>query len=314
MSLAAATINRRMRTVVEFLLWATDRQLRPKFLVLQSRSSGRRTVRGPWTSARNLIDSRVGIHRVNPKRLRLPSSEKIELWLDEVRVTHGRARYLACKFILQTGCRVEEAANARVWQLPDPSTIDLDMPARMDIMFGTKGQRSPDDPQLQGKPRSLRFNRSFACELNNYKQLGRKKAVAHFRENNEGVPSSDFLFLDDKTGRPLSKQSIYRAWKNTRTKPIESWTPHLGRHAFACYELLRLIKEEHKLMAEFTISIPRTQFMLQIENLISIYLRPVLGHVDDKTSETYTEWIADHLWVAEHRRDWTNYLEESPEP
>lgn len=308
--LAASTINRRMRTALEFLLWAADQRLREPFHIAQSKSYGRRISRNSWASPRTEMDRRVGMHRIDPKRCRLPSSDEITSWLSEVRNAHGRARYLAIKFILQTGCRLEEVANARVVQLPDPASIDLDMPARMDIVFGTKGQRVPGDAELKGKPRSLRFNRSFAVELNNYRQLGRRKSLAIFKNKNPTSSSPIQIFLDEKTGKPLSKQSIYRAWNKTRPHPIPGWSPHLGRHAFACFLLLRLVNEENSLLSAMAETMPRSQIIVQLENLISVFIRPVMGHVDDRTTEGYIEWIADHLWVAEHRREWTNYLEE----
>ena len=308
--LAAATINRRMRTVVEFLLWAGDRNLRPMFQILRSCSPKRKSDRSRWWSSDGLVDSRVGIHRVNPQRLRLPTTDEIERWLAEVRVRHGRARYLAIKFILQTGCRLEETALVRAEQVPDPLTIDLDMPARMDVEFGTKGNRDPLDADLKGKGRTLRFNRSFLVELHNYKDLARKKAVKTFRARNPSHPLPTQLFLDEDTGLPLSKQSIYRAWKAVTTLPFPGWSPHLGRHTFACYQLLRLLNDEVRLIQQTLNSVPRSQTLLQVENLISVFLSPVMGHVDEKTTETYIEWVADHLWVSEHRRAWTNYLED----
>lgn len=307
--LAAATINRRMRTAVEFLLWASDRELRPDFQVLRSRSPKRKSVRNRWWSSNGLVDSRVGIHRVNPNRLRLPTSDEIERWLAEVRVRHGRARHLAVKFILQTGCRLEETAFVRAAQVPDPLTIDLDMPARMEIEFGTKGNRDPLDPDRKGKGRTLRFNRNFLIELHNYKDLTRKKALKALRARNPSAPLPTQLFLDEDTGRPLSAQSIYRAWKAATTLPFPSWSPHLGRHTFACYQLLRLLNEEVRLIQQTLNSVPRSRTLLQVENLISVFLSPVMGHIDEKTTEIYLEWVADHLWVSEHRRAWTNYLE-----
>jgi len=311
--LAASTINRRMNTVVEFLLWASDRQIRGEFQIQRSALPQRRAARARSWSSDSPIDSRVGIHRANPKRLRLPTSEEIEIWLAEVRARHGRARYMAIKFILQTGCRLEETSLVRAAQVPDPQSIDLDMPARMDIEFGTKGKRNPFDPDLRGKPRTLRFSRSFLVELHNYKELAREKALKAFRARDEAAPLPLRLFLDEDTGRPLSTQAIYRAWKTAVNLPFPGWSPHLGRHAFACYQLLRLLTEEAALIQRTLSSVPRAQTLLQVENLISVFLSPVMGHVDEKTTETYLEWVADHLWVSEHRRAWTSYLEDGDE-
>jgi hypothetical protein len=310
--LAAATINRRMAMAIEFMLWSGDKGLRSPFVVLSRRSapSGSAGRHGRRTRSGGLIQGRIGLHRQHPARLRLPSKEELDLWLAEVLVRSGPTLYLAIRHILNTGCRLMETALVREWQVPDPETIDLHRPARMEIFYGAKGGREIDDPELKGTPRSLRFKRQHLVDLDRFRRLRRKRTLAVFKDRNPGEPLPPQLFLNERTGKPFTSQAIYRAWRNTATKPFPGWSPHLGRHTFACYTLLELLEEDAHRFQQAVQNLPRAYVVSRVEDLIRVYLRPVLGHVDEKTTELYLEWIADHLFVAHHRAEWSNYLSE----
>lgn len=307
--LGNATINRRVDRAVEFLRWAADKKLRkalnvPMTTVSRAIYDGR-SARTQSTT----VEVRAGKRRVDPKHLRLPTIEEVNRWLGEVRVKRGRTKALACRFVIETGARLEEAALIRADQLPDPDTISLDRPARVTICYGTKGRRTLGDPEKKGKERTLRFNRDFLVKLNNYKQLGRLKALKAFRKRNPGKPDPVELFLDEQTGQPLTRSAIYLAWHRAKTLPFAGFSPHAGRHTFACFTLLRLINEEFELIGATLDLIPRSAVFQNAQSLIDIYIKPVLGHVSRDTTERYVDWIADHLWVARHRADWSAYLE-----
>lgn len=44
-------------------------------------------------------------------------------------------------------------------------------------------------------------------------------------------------------------------------------------------------------------------------DLVRLYLRPVMGHISEETTEQYLSWVADRLWVASYRYDWSAALE-----
>lgn len=312
--LAASTINRRISIAIEFLLWASDRALRKPFVVLAKLTRIRPGTGGMRFGATSEIQGRIGMHRQNPKRLRLPSPQELESWLSELRARYGATMHLAVRWVLHTGCRLKETSLVREWQIPDPQTVDLHRPARMEICFGTKGGRRIGDPTLSGTPRVLRFKRHFLAEVDRYRRLRRRKALAIWRANNPGERAPEILFLDERTGKPITSDQIYRAWHNTVSKPFPGWSPHLGRHAFACYALLDILDEEADRLERQVHALPRSHIIARVEDLIRVYLRPILGHVDEKTSELYLEWIADHLLVAEHRAGWSNFLDDVDEP
>lgn len=313
--LEVSTINRRVGIALEFLLWASDRSYRPLFEISTTLAykgvgqNGRRS----GVSKPSVIGVRVGIHRVHPKRLRLPTSEEIQRFEKAVKHQQGFTKHLAVRWIFQTGCRLEETALVREAQLPDPSLIDLDRPVRMTICYGTKGERIAGDQSKRGKPRDLRFNRSFLVEVDVYRRLRRPKALERFRKLNPGKPDPLELFLNEATGQPFSRQAIYRAWHNTEFTPFKQFSPHHGRHAFACYTLLHLLDEEATRAKQTIAAMPRATVLTHADALIKLYLSPVLGHVNEATTTLYLEWITDHILVAEHRKRWANYLDEDQE-
>lgn len=300
LGLQPSTINQRVDAAANFLLWASDRGLRGSFRIPPQRS------RVP-ESARRVERSRTGQTakaRRNPRELQLPPVSALADWSEDVLRTHGPTKALACRTILETGMRLAETAHFKAWQVPDPDDLDPNMPASMEIFYATKGQRQVGDPELKGKPRTLRFEYSFLIVLDDHKRLWRKRISANRPAD---VPKSDAFFLADD-GSPLGTQAIYRAFTGSDRLPYEGWSPHTGRHAFACMLLLRLIEEDAKRNAMLPERMPRGPLMLQTEGLIKTYIRPLLGHVSDRTTELYVQWIADQVYLPDFRLSYSRYL------
>jgi hypothetical protein len=112
--LAPQTVNRRMRTVCEFLLWASDHQLRPPFAI---RTSTRRRNRRATSRRCDQVETRIGKVRANPELLRLPTTTEISAWLAEVEVRRGPTKALACRSVIEMGWRLDEVASARADQV-----------------------------------------------------------------------------------------------------------------------------------------------------------------------------------------------------
>jgi integrase len=309
--LSPSTANRRVGSACEFLTWGSDRGLRANFEVIRSLSTARNRS-GTATSARfHNVVSRVGRVREKVERLRIPTVAEISAWLAEIEAKRGKTKALSCRTVLETGMRLEEVSLLRANQVPDPGEILPGYPARMDICYGTKGGRQVGDPEMKGKARTLRFSVEFLHLLHDYRRLRRAKALASFLRANPGERLPNNLFLAEDTGRPLTKKMIYDAWTRCARLPFPGWSPHTGRHAFACLLLLRLTHEEAERIGQAAANLPRTALIGQATDLINVYVRPVLGHVSTQTTDRYLEWVADHFLVAEHRAAWTRFLEES---
>lgn len=303
--LSASTINRRVDRAIEFITWAADRGLRPPLSVVTTRHT--RRFSGHGNEARK-VDSevRANRHRQSPKRLRLPTNAELAYWLEGVQRCSGPTLALMCEAILETGMRLEEVSHLREWQLPQVRDFGHGRPARMEICFGTKGGRRPSDGDLRGKARYLRFDQAFLLRLTSYRELRRKEVLV--RAKLGGSSASDRLFLSEKTGAPIQPASLYRAWRCEGYLPFAGFSPHLGRHYFACATLMRLIQEELRIQAGTAFTAPASSIDAA-RTLVSTYLRPVLGHVSVSTTELYLDWLADELWTPTIGGSWSSFLE-----
>lgn len=310
--LAASTINRRVDRASEFLLYSFDRGHRGPFEIKTRKSSRANSPasRRRGMAGRSETEIRFGARRIHPTRLKLPLRPAINAWLAEIRARFGRTIYLAAKFIIKTGCRLQETSLVRASQIPDPSEIDLHFPARMEICYGTKGGRAVGDKSLRGNSRELRFARSFAVELDRYRRLSRSKCLELFRENCPGADEPAQLFLDEKTGKPISAQMLYRAWHAVPFPENKGWSPHLGRHTFACATLLKLLEEEAEALQLTLQTLPRTDIITRCEKHVPLYLTPVMGHLSEKTTASYLNWVADLIYLPSYRRNWGDYLDD----
>ena len=264
--LSPSTINRRVDLAAQFLEWAAERGDREPFEVSLEATSkpfghGRR---GP-------VEVRVRRRRVDPGHLRLPTAAEINRWLLEVRARRGVTKALACRTILETGMRIEETVLLRAGQLPNPDALEAGKPARMEILYGTKGGREPGDAAKAGKPRTLRFAVSFLRELSDYAALRRAKAAALFIAGHPGCPVPPQLFLSERTGEAITAAALYKAWHACESLPYPGFSPHIGRHSFACLTLLRLLQEEMALTARTLGAGPRSTLLEHARNRGSLH-------------------------------------------
>jgi len=301
--LSASTVNRRVDLAVQFLQWAAQRNLRDAFGVA-TRAVSRKGAHSHQTG-----EVRVGRRRTDPGHLRLPTAGEIGRWLAEVKARRGPTKALACRMILETGMRLEETVLVRVDQIPDPDKVEPGKPARMEICFGTKGSREPGDPAKVGKRRTLRFAVTYLQEIASYASLRRAKAAALFRAGHPGEPVPPQLFLSENTGEAITAAALYKAWHACGSLPYPGFSPHIGRHTFACLMLLRLLRDEMATMQHALNEVPRSMLLDHARNLVGNYIRPVLGHVSEETTERYLGWVADHVWVSENRAAWAAYLD-----
>lgn len=83
--LGNSTINRRVDTLVEFLLWSGDRGFRRPFSVATELAPRNGSLRGaPAGRKRVKAEVRIGRRRVHSRHLRLPTGAEIHTWLSEI--------------------------------------------------------------------------------------------------------------------------------------------------------------------------------------------------------------------------------------
>lgn len=278
--LAASTIERRMFVAVDFLDFAGTKGWRtplPEVLPVVKVAS-------------------------EPREVEIPQMAKIEAWRAQVPVTYAdqRAYQLLIGSILEMGLRREEAALLRDSDIPDPKDVKPGPWQILTIRYGTKGMRTPGDPEKKGKPRKVKVATEWLETLNIYRRTGapwgRRAALARFREANPGKPAPKELFLKPRDGTPVSREYVRLLWNEVAERPHPGWSPHAGRHFYACRMLAALIERDRR-----RAKIQGHELLPHLDALgrgALLELSEFLGHVDPKTTDVYLRWVREFLGGA----------------
>lgn len=303
--LTSSTIKRRINTASEFLIYVkAPIETHPDFV--QTNGKGESPVAPAQTSANSSGRDYRAPGRQTPAKLRLPTIVELSSWLDELKQLHGITPHLLSKSIFGLGLRAEEAIFLRKDQVPD-------LPARpapsvtMHICYGTKGDRIPGDPEKVGKSRSIQIPVALLRDLHSYINVHRKLCLKQFEKKHPNSELPRELFLSKHTGRRLSYSRLYELWRKPQA-PFEHFSPHIGRHSWACYTLIEKLKELVELSNHGDEALAAISANLG-ENLIDIWIKPQLGHVDSKTSSLYLRWVADAFNQVSLESSWFDFLD-----
>ena len=166
------------------------------------------------------------------------------------------------------------------------------------IRHGTKGGRTPNDPEKNGKERPIRVPVDFLMELHGYARGHRMLCLKAYRElakkMGSALPPPKQLFLSRHTGRPYSYGRFHALWTSTLV-PFKGFSPHLGRHTWAFYTLLEKIREQARLSTG--VDGPLSGFVAGLTRIVNRDIHPAstrscrsvdlhdvhqLGHRDDR--------------------------------
>jgi integrase len=235
-ALSGPTIESRLRYVVDFLSWAVAHGLRERFVVpmtvyRKEIRSGDRSVPAYRSGSRA-----AGAVRANPQNLRLPEPDELTKWVTDLDHHLDLEKTLVCRTILATAIRLREASLLPFDFIP---MLRADWHVTNDgVQFllteGTKGGRS----------RYVTMPLAIAEELHRFRTGKRVKNLAKWIRNHPGETKPRQLFLGSFDGTPFSRATIYKSWTSARIFP--GWSPHLGRHTWACYSLLDALQRENK--------------------------------------------------------------------
>ncbi len=314
--LKAATVNVRVQEACLFLRWAAERGLRRPFAML---ASPVRTSARSGTSSRGgramVVQARAGALPREPEMvLTIPTAEKVGTWLRSVQAHRGYTKELMCRFALRGALRLSELAGFRLGDFPDPDATPWHMVGgRMRLMLthGTKGRR-PDPvraPEI-GPPRLIWIPVDLAEELLNYRRLRRLRAANLFRKRVGRLPNrpDDHFFLGDHDGTPVTRNTLYRAWK-TEPLPMAGWHPHSARDYWACTTLLAELDKQTRAARKTIADMPGAWIEEVGRTTVDTVIRPQLGHLSIETTLRYLKWIGQIGTLAEHYVDWAAYLE-----
>jgi integrase len=100
------------------------------------------------------------------------------------------------------------------------------------------------------------------------------------------------LFLSDYTGEPVSAQSIYEAWTTVTALPFKGWSPHLGRHYWACKKLIEGIEQRKKALDLQKDCVMSADWITgSAADDIELVIKPQLGHSGGSTTQRYLVWV-----------------------
>lgn len=307
--LSARTINGRVGEACHFLDWAGQRGLREPFKVITVIKTvsqpTHRNSRGHEAIQKTVRAGRV---RPDPVHLRLPTDAEVDAWHRSVRIKSGYTKALMCELILKTAIRREEACQWRVDTLPlDRSDwLIRGDSVTVTIEYGTKGTKTREgddsvEDDERGPARSIVMPLSLAEKLAHYREFLRPANRAKFvrgapndaeRRARRRAPNN-LLFLSDTTGRPVRASRLYDAWTSASRLPFVGWSPHGGRHFWACKTLIAAI-ERHRRDAGGNVpaaSLSPTWIHGCASDALLLEIKPQLGHVDPSTTELYITWV-----------------------
>lgn len=320
-ALAAATVNLRIKEVCNYLTWASDRQLRDRFEVLESakRISSYVVNNSSNHTAKN-TSMRAGAVRPDPRTLSLPTDEQISIWHKSVLIEKGRTKALMCELILKTAIRREEATQWRLDTLPlrrtDWRVFGDNVEVR--VSYGAKGTKyKTANGEERGPERVIVLPLELAEKLATYREIvwpGLRakyvRAAASDTEKRTRIKQvTNRLFLSDFTGTPISAHSLYEAWTEASKCPFKGWSPHGGRHYWACNTLLRVISGRAKSL-KIHKDTPTDWITGSATDTLLLVIKPQLGHISLETTELYLVWIQRAFMLSEMNHEYTNFLEE----
>ena len=301
-----STVNQRTDAATAYLAWAANRQLRPTFSVPMISSV--RVVDSGSSSGRTFSATRVRAGRIRApqnKAIRrytmIPSAIEIRDWLGWVRQHRGYVKYLACKFILETGPRRGECVGG----------LEQDLPTREEIAMLTERGQFMAPMELRetkgGRPRTIEVPLALVSELRQWADTKRLTLSYAFTKRT-GLPAPSRLFISDRSGfegTPVSAQTLYESF--TANRPVPNWSPHKGRHTFACCYMLHAMEYEARIAGSSLGTMP-SGWIVERGSWWMATLRRQLGHVHEETTHLYLRWLMTAVQVAAGAASWHAFL------
>ena len=169
------------------------------------------------------------------------------------------------------------------------------------IEYGTKGGKTTDESgDERGPARHIIMPLSMAERLHHYRENVRPANRSNFVRAHSTTPverrklataNPCQLFLSDSNGRPIQKHTLYDAWSSVSFLPFEGWSPHGGRHYWACETLLDSIKKKATALGFALNGATNSNWINSCANdTLMMVIKPQLGHLSQATTELYLKW------------------------
>jgi hypothetical protein len=309
-ALAETTSNRRVDAACDYLTWMADKGRRPEFNIptIVRNVPVRGATRSSSSTTRK-IEVRADRAREPDVRLTMPKDEDVGDWLARLEAHRGETIALMAELVLLTAVRREEAVCWRVdtlpldprdWRLTNPHAPHEEQAVIVSIRFGCKGATSGyDHGDKIGPAGEIRVPLALAEKLHAYRNKTRLRILRSLArrggtlEEQARASKAVHLFLDEKTGARFLGQAFYDAWTSV-SFPMRGWSPHKGRHWWACTKLwTEMCRHEHLLKSG--LDVPHALLESSAMSVIRLQIQPQLRHCSEDMTWTYLRWIADLL-------------------
>ncbi len=311
--LSPKTVNRYVDVATDFVQWLAAKGKRSHVVVphfIRSLGSQKAMAEGDHRSRAYQV--RKGRVRESPSALRMPTDSEVDTWLESVYAEKGITLGLMCETVLMTAVRRQEVAcwrtdtlplNPDDWLVVNPTADTRHQRVAVALRYGTKGcDYGKDHGDKIGPERMIKLPLHFAKKLHAYRKNVRPRLLQNWVAQGRGLKSqrdrlenSVHLFLNPE-GVRQSVSGFYNAWKSGKLPYVE-WSPHLGRHWWACTTLLQEVAAGQKHQESmYTESGAVTAILLT--GVIQIKIVPQLGHISSETTRLYLNWVGDQLGEA----------------
>lgn len=311
-NLSSGTVNPRVQQACDFIHWMIRTGLRTAAFEVPYA-----TARVKIGSANNAVGHlgrevlvREGKARKVTLSLQIPTDVQVKNWLERIHKRYGTTVDLMCQTVLLTAMRREEVVclrkdtlplNPTDWVIANPIAPESEREVRISIQYGTKGPTyGLNNGDKIGPSREILIPLSLAKKWHDYRQKERSFAFAKWMRGykNEAArraraDDSVHLFLRDSDGVRFEGFELYDAWTGVEL-PMKGWSPHKGRHWWACSILWRELKKYENIGP-----LSNETAAALIENsalsIIRLQIQPQLGHAGTDTTMIYLRWVMDML-------------------
>lgn len=185
----------------------------------------------------------------------------------------------------------------------------------MPLLYGVKGKEVRFDhaDKVPPEPRTVRVPRELVTKWQKYVGNERTDALEKLldtagtrAERKQLQADAVHLFLHPETGLRVDPDQLYRAWKEGDL-PFPEWTVHMGRDFWACSTLLHEFQKS-EILAKLGKNMTTQLLESTAISIIRLIIQPQLGHVSEKTTFQYLQWIAG-IYSTPLSLRWDKYLE-----
>jgi len=318
-ALSPRTINQRVSEATTYLRWAAERGERPP-LYIPARDTKRKISSATQTSSRRFTSRTRGgkaPERITP--LHLPTPEQVGKWLSAVYSQRGYVKGLCCELIVSTAIRLRECIEWRTDTLPEnPADWHvIDDNVQVTIKYGTKGHKASPD-SIIGPSRPISIPLRMAMKLHEYRagrrlvqqtRWARSGGTKEIRDIRRKHPSGSQLFLGEHSNCPFSSRMLRYAWSGAPL-PFKGWSPHVGRHYWACTTLLDLLQQRVASLGKALNDVPGDWLTGTAQSDLVMVVRPQLGHIDPETTLLYLAWLRKSATVQYTALSYVDFLED----